>query len=87
MDPDTSPNLDPYAMSHQTLRNFAIALLGLTLVTGCFSDHASDVRSAWNKKIVRAHRRWDRYFNGLDWDDPTHEWSDESYARGPMIGR
>ena len=75
-------------MARKTLRSLALATLGLTLATACaspFSDHAADVRSAWSKKIERAHRRWDRHVYGLDWDDPTHEWHDESYARGPMI--
>lgn len=77
-------------MARKTLRSFALATLGLSILTltGClspFSDHAADVRDAWEKKIERAHRRWDRHFNGLDWDDPTHEWHDESFARGPMI--
>lgn len=76
-------------MARKTLlRSLALAVLGLTVVTGCaspFSDHAADVRDAMEVKIERAHRRFDRYFYGLDWDDPTHEWHDESYARGPMI--
>jgi hypothetical protein len=75
-------------MARNTLRSIALATLGLALVSACaspFTDHGADVRDAWGKKIERAHRRWDRHFNGLDWDDPSHEWHDESYARGPMI--
>ena len=77
-----------YAMSRRTLRGCAAALLGLTLLTACespFSAHGDDVRNAYARKLHRAHRRWDRYFNGLDWDDPTVEWQDEKYARGPMV--
>jgi len=54
---------------------------------GCispFSDHAKDVHAAWERKARNAHRKWDRYVLGLDWDDPYHEWHDESYATGPM---
>ncbi|RKY21940.1 MAG: hypothetical protein DRQ55_02635 [Planctomycetota bacterium] len=75
-------------MARKTLCSLLLVTLGLTLVTACaspFSGHGADVRAAMNKKIERAHRRFDRHFYGLDWDDPTHEWHDESYARGPMI--
>lgn len=76
------------ALTRRKLRGITLALLGLTLVTGCespFSAHGDDVRAAYAKKLHSAHRRWDRYFNGLDWDDPSVEWHDESYARGPMV--
>lgn len=75
-------------MARTSLRCFALAVLGLSLLSACtspFSPHAQDVRDAWERKIERAHRRWDRHFNGLDWNDPAHEWHDESYARGPRI--
>ena len=48
------------------------------------SEFAKDVHAAWAKKARNAHRKWDRYVLGLDWDDPYHEWHDESYATGPM---
>ncbi len=63
------------------------ALLIATALTGCvspFSDHSEDVQDAWARQARNAHRKWDRYVLGLDWDDPYHEWHDESYAQGPM---
>ena len=63
-----------------------VALCALPL-SGCaspFSDHADDVKDAWAAKARDAHRKWDRYVLGLDWDDPNHEWHDDSYAAGPM---
>ncbi|MGQ0552019.1 MAG: hypothetical protein ACT4PU_02230 [Planctomycetota bacterium] len=74
------------------LRRAALtALLGLSVLlpVGCmspFSDHASDVHQAWGRKATDAHRKWDRYVLGLDWDDPYHDWHDESFASGPMHG-
>jgi hypothetical protein len=70
-------------------RSATLALLALLCAPlgGCvtpFSDHAKDVTDAWGDKARNAHRKWDRYVLGLDWDDPNHEWHDESYATGPM---
>ena len=62
-------------------------LLVLTVTTGCvtpFSDHGKDHRAAMMRKFDNAHRRWDKYVLGLDWDDPTIEWHDPSYATGTM---
>ena len=71
-----------------TRKTLLAALLVLTVVsTGCvtpFSDHGDDVRAAWARKAHNAHRRWDKYVLGLDWDDPTHDWHDPSYATGTM---
>ena len=72
-----------------TRRIATLALLALLVspLGGCvtpFSDHAEDVTDAWAEKARNAHRKWDRYVLGLDWDDPNHEWHDESYATGPM---
>ena len=72
-----------------TRRPVLIALAAVTALSlaGCaspFSDHAEDVLDNWaNKNARSAHRKWDRYVLGLDWDDPYHEWHDESYATGP----
>jgi hypothetical protein len=71
-----------------TRRPFLAALAAVTALTlaACaspFSDHAEDVQDAWAQKFHSAHRKWDRYVLGLDWDDPYHEWHDESYATGP----
>ncbi|MBM3985339.1 MAG: hypothetical protein FJ296_06590 [Planctomycetes bacterium] len=69
------------------LSSLALAALLAAMLGGCvspFSDHASDVHDAWAEKAHNAHRKWDRYVLGLDWDDPNHEWHDESYATGPM---
>ena len=77
-------------MNRSTSRRCAaLALLALlcTPLTGCvtpFSEHAEDVKDAWADKARDAHRKWDRYVLGLDWDDPNHDWHDESYATGPM---
>lgn len=70
-----------------TRKTLLAALLLVVVSTGCvtpFSDHGKDIRSAWAKKANSAHRRWDKYVLGLDWDDPTHEWHDPSYASGTM---
>jgi hypothetical protein len=64
-----------------------LALVGALTLSACaspFSEHAEDVHQAWSRKARSAHRKWDRYVLGLDWDDPYHEWHDESYASGPM---
>ena len=64
-----------------------IALAFAASLTACvspFSDHAQDVRSKWERDAEEMHRKWDRYFMNLDWDDPWHDWEDESFARGPM---
>ena len=56
-------------------------------LTGCaspFGDHADDVKDAWSAKARDAHRKYDRYILGLDWDDPNHDWHDDSYASQPM---
>jgi len=77
-------------MNRPSFRRSAIlALLALLCAPlgGCttpFSEHAEDVTDAWAVKARNAHRKWDRYVMGLDWDDPNHEWHDESYATGPM---
>ena len=74
-------------MTRTMVRRCALALALLVTATGClspFSDHGQDVRNAWAKQGHNAHRRWDKYVLGLDWDDPTIEWEDESYATGPM---
>lgn len=62
----------------------ALALLALPACVSPFTEHAADVRSAWEAKLHSAHRRWDKYVLGLDWDDPYHEWHDARYASGPM---
>ena len=90
--PPLTPTLpwDLPPMPRKTVRAVLVLCAGLTLFTGClvpFSDHADDVTASWARGAERAHRRWDRYFNNLDWDDPSIEWQDESYARGPMRTR
>ena len=74
-------------MTSKLFRRSALAFALLAFTTGClspFSDHGQDVRNAWAKKGHEAHRRWDKYVLGLDRDDPTIDWEDESYATGPM---
>jgi hypothetical protein len=74
-------------MTVKRLRSVLILVTLATISTGClspFSDHGDDVRTAWARKGHQFHRRWDKYVLGLDWDDPTMEWKDESYATGPM---
>jgi hypothetical protein len=76
-------------MTRSKLRPLSrLAVLAIVSATlgGClspFSDHAQDVHEAWARQARNAHRKWDRYVLGLDWDDPYHEWHDESYASGP----
>ena len=77
-------------MTRSSIRRFAsLALVALAVspLAGCaspFSEHAKDVEEAWGRKWDSAHRKYDRYILGLDWDDPTHQWHDESYATGTM---
>ena len=61
----------------------AFAALTLAACASPFSEHADDVYEAWGRQARSAHRKWDRYVLGLDWDDPYHVWHDESYATGP----
>jgi len=63
----------------------AVIALTLAACASPFSEHAEDVQEAWARKAHNAHRKWDRYVLGLDWDDPYHEWHDESYATGPTM--
>jgi hypothetical protein len=75
-------------MTRRPHRLVTLALLSLLVATlsGClspFSDHSEDVQDAWARQARSAHRKWDRYVLGLDWDDPYHEWHDESFATGP----
>ena len=74
-------------MTRNTIRATLVLFACLTLSTACvspFSEHAVDVREAWVRKANNFHRKWDRYFLGLDWDDPYHQWHDPQYAAGPM---
>jgi hypothetical protein len=77
-------------MTRKTARSLsalAIAALLSATLSGCmspFSKHAEDVTDAWGHQAREAHRKWDRYVLGLDWDDPYHEWHDSSFASGPM---
>lgn len=74
-------------MPRKTLRSLLILCACLTLVTGCltpFSAHGDDVSASWGRQLENFHRRWDRYINNLDWDDPSIDWKDESYARSSM---
>jgi hypothetical protein len=77
-------------MTRPTSRRFAhlaFAVLIASALGGCtspFSEHSEDVKDVWAAKARDAHRKWDRYVMGLDWDDPNHVWHDESYATGPM---
>jgi hypothetical protein len=72
-------------MTRKSVRSI-VAVAVLALLPACaspFSDHGQDVRNAWENKLHNAHRRWDKYVLGLDWDDPYIDWVDESYATGP----
>ena len=77
-------------MTRSKSRRFAtlalVVLMGSALgaCTSPFSEHSEDIKEAWASKARDAHRKWDRYVMGLDWDDPYHTWHDESYATGPM---
>ena len=69
-------------------RTVGIALVALAMSTlgGCvspFSEHAKDHQEAFSRQAREVHRKWDRYFLGLDWNDPYHDWHDPSYATGP----
>jgi hypothetical protein len=66
---------------------YALALLVFAPLGGCvspFSPHADDVTDAFAVKFRDMHRKYDRYILGLDWDDPYHQWHDESYATGSI---
>ncbi len=77
-------------MSRVALRRLVTAVLLMAAfapLSSCvspFEPHGQDVWDAWSADAREAHRKWDRYFMGLDWDDPYHEWHDESYASGPL---
>lgn len=63
-----------------------VALAVVITLPGClspFSDHAKDHHDAFARDAREAHRKYDRYFLNLDWDDPYHDWHDESFASGP----
>ena len=69
------------------LSSLLLALAVFATLGGCispFSAHAEDHWDEISDDAREAHRKWDRYFLGLDWDDPYHDWHDESYASGPM---
>ncbi len=73
-------------------RNHRVALvIALCVALGAcvspFSTHAEDHWDKFSKDAEQVHRKWDRYFLNLDWDDPYHDWHDESFARGPMQRR
>ena len=66
---------------------FALALVVFAPLGGCvspFTPHAEDVTDAFAVKMHDMHRKYDRYILGLDWDDPYHQWHDESYASGSI---
>ena len=70
-----------------TRKTLLAVLITLTATTACvtpFSSHGKDVRDAMGRQANNAHRRWDKYVLGLDWDDPTIEWHDPSYATGTL---
>jgi len=72
------------------LSRLACCSLAALALAGCvspFSAHAEDVKAAWARKARDAHRKYDKYILGLDWDDPYHQWHDESYASGPLQPR
>jgi hypothetical protein len=72
----------------RTLSALALAALLTASLTSCaspFSEHGEDVRGKiMNRDWREMHRKYDRYFLGVDWDDPYMDWKDESYATGPM---
>ena len=76
-------------MNRSTSRRLAsLALIALACAPlgACvtpFSEHAKDIGEAVSDQAREAHRKYDRYFWNLDWDDPNHVWHDESYASGP----
>jgi len=74
---------------HRNRRRLSAVLVVLLAgsVAACvspFTEHAQDVKTKWDRDFEAMHRKWDRYFLNLDWDDPWMDWKDESYARGPM---
>ena len=72
--------------SSRRLASLALLALICAPLGACvtpFSTHAEDVMEAWSNKAHEAHRKYDRYILGFDWDDPYHEWHDDSYATGP----
>ena len=74
-------------MTRRRSRTALALVVLLACATGCvspFEPHAQDVRNAFGRQAESAHRKWDRYVLGLDWDDPRIEWVDPSYATGPM---
>lgn len=74
-------------MMRRSFRSIALLALVALFTAGCvspFSDHGQDHRDVIARQGSEAHRKWDRYFLGLDWDDPYHDWHDDSYATGPM---
>ena len=73
--------------SSRRFASFALAALMAASLGGCvspFSEHAEDVKDAFSAQARNAHRKYDRYFLNLDWDDPYHQWHDESYATGSI---
>jgi hypothetical protein len=71
--------------SSRRFASFALAALVAASLGGCvspFSEHAEDVKDSFARSFNNAHRKYDRYFLNLDWDDPYHQWHDESYATG-----
>ena len=73
--------------SYRRFASFALAALVAASLGGCvspFSAHAEDVKDAIAAQAHNAHRKYDRYILGLDWDDPYHQWHDESYATGSI---
>ena len=63
----------------------AVTALTLAACASPFSEHAKDVQDAFARDFHSMHRKFDRYVLRLDWDDPYHEWHDESYATGPTM--
>jgi len=66
-----------------------LALLVVTVLPGCVlplgsgEDHWRDYGSVIAREYRDGHRKFDRYFMNLDWDDPYFEWHDDSYATMP----
>lgn len=65
----------------------ALCFAPLTACVSPFSEHSKDHQAVFQRDWNEAHRKYDRYFLNLDWDDPYHDWVDESYATGPMHSR
>lgn len=68
-------------------RRLALATIAtLIALPGCvspFHEHGADTRDVIARDVHDSHRKWDRYFLNFDWDDPYHDWHDESFASGP----